>query len=406
MNFLRTAFNSNLSTVSVSEADRAALEAGGITQPTLQKYVLWRRATILMVVVFTLLSAGVTLYHNLTDDEEEDVIQKVTAGFLAELEKKVPAAAEFVKAATPDEEDEEGDPPTALIGRIVDGVQDASVCALPLAALIALFLGNRLRASYRVLAAGFLFSFFLPILAYLCPWSWWGYTEPVLSPSADPGKYILNEAEGLVEAVATLLALMPMILSLVPGVVKGCLRVKTLLPQALLPGWLIVMAATLYGLFMLAIFMALDQFTSHPLILAGFFLVMASSLIYAFRSSAFTRPLLGPEDFRRMKKVLLVVTLFTAGGGLLLLGYLLTREVAGVRLLGTDAETSLMRPIEVVQFVLEILSRGMFVSAVSADLFLRANLTSWQHQRALAASPAKAEYDAAMEAMEGAVGGK
>ena len=40
---------------------------------------------------------------------------------------------------------------------------------------------------------------------------------------------------------------------------------------------------------------------------------------------------------------------------------------------------------------------------VANDLFLRANLTSWKQQRALAASPAAAEYDSAMEAMDGAI---
>jgi hypothetical protein len=405
MNFLRTAFNSNLSAVAVSDSDRAALEARGITQPTLQKYVLWRRATLLVVVIFTLLSAGVTFYDNWTDDEDEDegLLEKATAGMLAELEQRVPAAAEFVKAATPDEEDAKEDEPTKLMGRIVDGVQDASVFVLPVAALLALLLSHRLQASYRVMAAGFLFSFFLLFAVYLCPETVWGTSEPVLKPGDDPGKFLMNEAQDLKNGVGAILSLLPLVLSLVPGVVKGCQKVKSLLPQALLPGWLIVMASTLYGLFLLTLFVAVDQFTTQPYILAGFFLVVASSLVYAFRAGAFTRPLLEPADFARMKRVQLVVTLCMAGGGLLLLAYLLTREIAGMHLLGTDSDTALMRPIDVVQFLLETLSRGMFVAVVSADLFLRANLSSWQHQRALAASAAKAEYDAAMEAMEGAI---
>lgn len=402
--FVKTAFNSNLSTVAVSEADQAALSAKGIAQPTLQRYVVWRRATVLMVVVATLLSAGVSTYETYTDDEDEaGVIETVTAGFMAKLQEAVPAAAGFVKEATPDEEDAAGEEPTKLVGTIIDDIHLASLYALPAAALLALFLGNRLRASYRVLVAGFLFSFFMPIILALCPWSWWGYVEPVLSPGADPGKFILNEAEGLLEGVSTVALLLPAVLSLVPGVVKGCLRVKSLVPQSLLPGWLIVMAAPLYGLFLLAIFVALDQFIGQPFILAGFGLVTASSLVYALWPGAFTRPLLEPEDYRRMKRVQMVVGLLTAAGGLLLLGYIVTREFMGVHLLGTDPKTALMRPIEVVQYLLEIISRSMFVTALSADLFLRANLTSWKQQRALAASPAAAEYDSAMEAMDGAI---
>ena len=402
--FVKTAFNSNLSTVAVSERDQAALAAKGIAQPTLQRYVIWRRATVLMVVVATLLSAGVSTYETYTDDEDEPgVIETVTAGFMAKLQEAVPAAAAFVKEATPDEEDAAGEEPTKLVGQIIDDIHLASLYALPAAALLALFLGNRLRASYRVLVAGFLFSFFMPIVLALCPWSWWGYAEPQLTLGADPGKFILNEAESVLEAFSTIALLLPAVLSLVPGVVKGCLRVKTLLPQSLLPGWLIVMAAPLYGLFLLAIFVALDQFIAQPFILAGFGLVTASSLVYAAWPGAFTHPLLVPEDYRRMKNVQRVVGLLTAVGGLLLLGYIVTREVMGVHLLGTDPKTSVMRPIEVVEYLLEIISRSMFVTALSADLFLRANLTSWKQQRALAASPAAAEYDSTMEAMEGAI---
>lgn len=403
MNFLRTAFNSKLATIAIPEADRAKLEAAGITQPTLQRYVLWRRATLLVVVIFTLLSATVTFYDNWTEEEDEGLLEKATAGLLSELEQKVPSAAEFVKAATPDDEDAKEEEPAALMEKITNGVESVSAFMLPLAALLALFLGHRLRASYRVMVAGFLFSFFAVFLVHLLPESAVGGAEPVLKPGDDPGKFLMDEVHDLHNAVEAILALLPLVLSLVPGVVKGCQRVKSLLPQAILPGWLIVMASTLYGLFLFSIFVAIDQFTTQPFILAGFGLVSLSSLVYVFFSGAFTRPLIEPADFSRIKKVQLLVTLCMAGGGLLLLGYLLTREVAGMHLLGTDPETALMRPIDVVQFILSTLSRGMFVAAVSADLFLRANLASWKHQRALAASPAAKEYDEAMEAMDGAV---
>ncbi|HEV7405703.1 MAG TPA: hypothetical protein VGO11_22355 [Chthoniobacteraceae bacterium] len=448
MNFLRTAFNSNLATVSVPESARAALESKGITQPTLQKYIVWRRATILMVVIGTLLAAGVSTFDTATDEDDEGVIDTIKANIFTMLQEKVPAAAPLLRTVLGQDEkedekkeekkedekekctkedadagakkedaddqkkessknaDEDQSDDVKLMGKIVDYVHLASLYVLPFTALVALLLGNRLTASYRVLLAGFLFSFFVPILVELCPWSWWGIHEPTLSPGENPLAFAKEKAEGLFEAVGAIAGLLPAVLSLVPGVVKGCLRVKTLLPQSMLPGWLIVMAAPLYGLFLLAIFVALDQFTSQPFILAGFGLVTASSLVYAFRPSAFTRPLITPEDFSRMKNVQRVVGLLTAAGGLLLLGYLLTREFLGVHLLGTDQKTALMRPIDVVEFLFETIARGMFVTALSADLFLRANLNSWKHQRALAASPAAAEYDAAMEAMDGTLAPK
>jgi hypothetical protein len=59
------------------------------------------------------------------------------------------------------------------------------------------------------------------------------------------------------------------VLSLIPGVQKACLRVKGLLPQSVLPGWFVVVASTLYGLFLLVIFVAVDQVTTELAVLAS-----------------------------------------------------------------------------------------------------------------------------------------
>ena len=66
-----------------------------------------------------------------------------------------------------------------------------------------------------------------------------------------------------------LAALLPAVLALIPGVLKGCLRVKTLLPASTLPGWFVVMAAPLYALFLLAVFVGINQVTNDPLLIGG-----------------------------------------------------------------------------------------------------------------------------------------
>jgi len=428
---LSRAFTSNLGAIAVSPAEQAALTAEGIAEPTMQRYVLWRRATVLMVVIFTALSALVSTYSRFTEEDQPGLMETFTETALEKLETIAPAAANLIKAsdekAAPaagkaektdkaepaekaekedkDEKSEKGgkdeeEEQLKTMGKIADGLGLLALYVLPIAALIVVFLGNRFRLAYRIMVIAFAFSFFAPMLFALCPWSWWGVTEPNVSATENPVLFLKDQAEGIMEAVAILLGLLPSVLSLIPGVQKACLRVKTLLPQALLPGWFIVVASPLYGLFLLVIVVAVDQFTSQPAILIPLALLSAASLTYAIRADAFTRPLLCEADFRRIRGVQRIVGIMTMLAGGILVAFLATRDMFGVHLVGLDPKTSLMRPIELAEFGMEVLGRSMFVSALGAEFIMRMNLTAWRQGRDLAASETVGAYDGALEGLQ------
>jgi hypothetical protein len=425
MKSLSRAFTSNLGAIVVSPGEQAALAAEGITEPTMQRYVLWRRATVLMVVIATALSALVSTYSTFTEEDQPALMETLTETALQKLEAIAPAAAKFIqpgdeKVAPADEKSEKAGPAEKTdkeekdekggkdeeeeqikaMGKIADGMHLLSLYALPIAALVVLFLGNRFRLAFRVMVIAFAFSFFAPMLLALCPWSWWGVAEQNISATSNPVLFLKDQAEGLMEAVGILVALMPSVLSLIPGVQRACLRVKTLLPQALLPGWFIVVASPLYGLFLLVVVIAVDQFTGEPAVLIPLALLAAASLTYAVRANAFTRPLLCEADYRRMRGVQRIVGIMTMLAGGILVAFLATREVMGVHLVGLDAKTSLMRPIELVEFGVEVIGRSMFVSALGAEFIVRMSLTAWRQGRDLTASETVKTYEGAMEGLE------
>ena len=72
-----------------------------------------------------------------------------------------------------------------------------------------------------------------------------------------------KEAESMAYGIAYgaeyLITLLPTVFSLVPGIQRSCLRVKTLLPQSILPGWFLVAACPFYAMVMLVIFVAANQ---------------------------------------------------------------------------------------------------------------------------------------------------
>lgn len=423
---VRRAFNSNLRTIPVSNGEQAKLEALGIHEPTVQRYLAWRRSIVTVVVLATMLSAGLNTYVEFTETEDRpDLVEAVTERVLEGAKEAVPAAGLILPAdreMEDDEDESDEDEETVkksssdakavtdskgkksdrlkVLGQIADGVHLFSLYSLPLAALAVACCWTRLKLSFQILLVGFLIAFFVPMLVALCPWSWWGEPEQHVTLDQDPGLYLQLMAEGLLEGAAQMVLLLPTVLSLVPGVQRACLRVKTLVPESMLPGWFLVAAAPFYALFLLVIFIAISQITSESLLLISMFLLVAAPFIYVFRADVFAKPLTSEADFLRMRRVQQVVSGVTAVAGLLLVVYLAPQQYLDIHLVGLDVQTSLLGPLDIAGFLLEFIGRSLFMTVLGADLFMRMNLSTWQHHRTLAGSSAAEGYDCVMGAME------
>lgn len=81
---------------------------------------------------------------------------------------------------------EEHDEPQTAFAHFADFMHLILLYALPVAALSVAFLWTRFKLTFRITAAAFIFSFLVPLLIALCPWSWWGYVEPVASSQKQP----------------------------------------------------------------------------------------------------------------------------------------------------------------------------------------------------------------------------
>jgi hypothetical protein len=101
-----------------------------------------------------------------------------------------------------------------------------------------------------------------------------------------------------------------------------------------------------------------------------------------------------------MKTLQLTVLGITLLAGVIILVFLLNAELGGVRMVGSDPKHSIMSPVDVLSFAVEIIGRSMFVSVVGAELMMRLNLMSWTQNRAVAASDSATQYDGAMEQMQ------
>jgi hypothetical protein len=292
-------------------------------------------------------------------------------------------------------EPESGPVRQTVFGDAADMVWMLSFYAMPASALVAVACWARPRASRSILMAGWGCSFLVPVAIALTPWGWW--TE---EPEAANMHGVQRIAQGLGWGVYYVAVLSPAVLALVPGIMRASIRVKMLLPEAALPGWVLVAAAPSNGLLVLVTFVSLAQVAPSPLLLAGMALWLLAPLVYLARAGLYTRPITtvaGMRSARRIQGLAWVLALGSAG---CLIAYVVTWEAFGHRLVGRDPEKSLFGPWQVVHYVLDFSSRAMFVAVLGADLLLRATLSEWQHERAFRTGPGAAAFDRLMERLE------
>jgi hypothetical protein len=402
---LKRAFGWNLARVVPSERESAALSAAGISDPAVARYAAWRRSLLVVAAV----PLGLTLVVA--------VLGAIDDGF---------------------------DALTAL-GTAVRVAGLVATAALPAACLLGVATWTRPGATSRLFWVAWGVVFLVPFVEGLLPVDAFYRFEEV--PAADAAGPLAEGAASVeaerAEKVAALralaldfvmsagfyLTLLPAVLALLPGAVNGCLRVKSLLPAAQLPGWLMVCAAPVFLLFWLVLLAVGNQAAQSPTFVLGTLLWAGGPLLYTVAAGTFVRPQISSGDAARIARVRRAVGLVSLAGVALLAVFATTSEVAGLTLVGFEEDAALSTGIASLadaddevdlddlreayadatslvyamdlssyRFVLDVLAKMLLLTVVFADLALRATLAGWRDDRALRGSEGAAGHDASAEA--------
>jgi hypothetical protein len=355
---LRRAFNWNLRALPVEPDEEAILIANGVDEADARRYLVWRRSVLLMVVIPTLVAAVLKTVGTVTSGVEGLTVTGILVG-LAELL------------------------PLYLIA---------------LTAWLAARCWDQHRRSRTILLRGWLVAFLTPLLLALIPIGW--RLDPSALGVTDMAQF--NMGASLLGAMLVYVTLMPAVLSLIPGVLRACLRIKALIPEAMLPGLFLIAATPLYVLLFLVIFTTVNQAAGNFWLIAGVLALVGAPILYMLNGRLFTRPLRSAEEVAKIGSVQNLV-LVVAGIGLALIAvYAFSAEIFGRTLIGTDPQTSAIRPWDpnLLQFPLEYLVRSLFTTVLVADLFMMMNLQLWKHTKEFQASPDAVSYDRLMVEIE------
>jgi hypothetical protein len=370
---LKRAFDWNLRHLQVDPQEEARLAARNIHDENARRYLVWRRSVLLVITVpMAVISvlAMIDLFTNLYNNGRA----------------------------------------LSALGVIYAILRTALVFVLPVTTFMAARVWDDQRKSRRILLIGWLITLAGPLLLALLPFTWMINTAGVNASQIAQ----LNSSLALLGAMQAYVTLMPVVLSLIPGVLRGCLRIKALLPQAILPGLFLVAATPLYVLLFMVIFTTVNQVIGNFVLVLGVLALAGSAVVYLFYTGTFMRPLRSEEEFAKIGTAQLNSTIVMTIGIVLLLLWALTVEIAvpgpdGVRmkgLVGTSELTSIMRPWDpqLLQFPLEYIGRSLFTTVVVADLFMLMNVAMWRNSKVIEGTPEGQNYDRIMANIEEAGG--
>ena len=355
---LRRAFNWNLRALPVEPGEEATLIANGVDEADARRYLVWRRSVLFVVVIPTLIAAALK------------TVGTVTGGF-------------------------DG---LSGVGILVGLAELLPLYLIALTAWLAAKCWDQHRRSRTVLLRGWLVAFLTPLLLALIPVGWRIDTSTI--SASEMANF--NMSAGLLGAMLVYVTLMPAVLSLIPGVLRACLRIKALIPEAILPGLFLIAATPLYVLLFLVIFTTVNQAAGNFWLIAGVLALVGAPILYMLNGRIFTRPLRSEEEVAKIGSVQNLV-LVVAGIGLALIAvYAFSAEIFGRTLIGTDPQTSAIRPWDpnLLQFPLEYIVRSLFTTVLVADLFMMMNLQLWKHTKEFQASPEAVSYDRLMVEIE------
>src|SRR5262249_38721088 len=126
---------------------------------------------------------------------------------------------------------------------------------------------------------------------------------------------------GIFWGMATFILQLPLLLSLFPGVLRACVRIKSILPESIVPGWFLVFTAPFYLLFWFMVFILVKHAANHPLLVLGVVLFVGAPSVYVITAGLFIRPLPTLEEQRRLTYVQVLYSALGWAGGICLIIY-------------------------------------------------------------------------------------
>jgi hypothetical protein len=378
LRMLGRVFAIDLLRVGVTEREVEALRDSALEDPAVMQYLAWRRAMLLWACVLTALNLG------------WQIVESVD--MFVEMGETV--------AWTP-------------WAYLVEGTRLVAVALVPTSAFLAFVWWRRPRLSGTLLMVGLALAYLVPVVQVAVPahiWFDWGrmdhefkleiqktleqegHPPDAMPPFLSKPFKDLTVVYGFLDtflALLTLVYLVPSLCAMFPGIMRGCLRVKTLMPEAITPGWFMLCVVPLYLIFLLILCALFSMVYRFPELAVAMVLLAAVPLFHLLNLKSMLQPWRGPGRRQALGILGWVGTFFNLMAVSLILWFFASHpfSIEGKTwyILSWLPEQQLVFGYEDIGFWLaDLFGRSLVITLVVADLLLRATIALWRHAGAVA----------------------
>jgi hypothetical protein len=360
---LKRAFDWNLAEVAPTPREQQQLAAAGV-EPRLHGMMVWRRSTLLVALPLLLLTVGLGL---------KDAADVDTSGFTG-------------------------------LGKFWAYLPVIGVMLAPIGALVVILRWTEMRRTARLLIAFWVLSIAIPLVAALIP------LDVIVDIDTARQKVELQggdvrafdaEIIGLraVLAVGYAVNLLPVLVTIPGGVLKGAARIKSLFPAAALPGWFLVAVAPFYSLFTIVVFVLIEQIVGGGVLLLGVGLLAFGPWLYVIHRKVYGRPLSMAEAAAELPRASRLGGFFLLGGLILIAIYAFTSKVSGMHVVGSDSDTAFLTYWKALQVIAEVFARTLLTTVVFSAIVLAMIFAEWRNARTMRPD-IRAEHDEQMQAID------
>ena len=359
---LRRAFNWNLAEIVVTPKEQQQLAAAGV-EPRLHGMLAWRRSTLIAALPLLVLSVVLAFYN---------VIHEGTDGLTG-------------------------------LGKICDFLPAIALLLIPIGAMRVIGSWTEMRRNSRILIGCWVLSIAVPLLVALVPLDALADIDTARQQVVDQGgdvaafdAYILSLRAAL--AVNYAMTLLPVVVTVPSGVLKGAARIKSLFPAASLPGWFLVAVAPFYSLFTIVVFVLIEQMVGNGLLLVGVGLLAFSPWLFVIHRKVYGRPMSVAEAAKELPRASRFGGFFLIGGLALIAIYVVTAKVNGRDVVGTG-DSAFFSYVDVLRALGEVISRTLVTTVVFSAIVLSMIFAEWRVGRSMPPE-IQAEHDSQMRAIE------
>lgn len=203
------------------------------------------------------------------------------------------------------------------------------------------------RKTKRLAKRAWACMYLIPIAVCLIPATWFIKTRGYGGASAMMGLQI---------ALMYLVVIIPLIVGVFPGLIRSSLTLKTMLPQATMPGWVAVIVAPLYAMFFLLALVVVTQAQGF-LTTVGLLALSLAPLMVVKYAKLIVKPIAVEDIDDTLGSVRTKMKIFNIAGIAALTLYVLIE----IKDLGF---------LDLVEFLASIFASIMLVTAVCSDLLL------------------------------------